>query len=387
MDLSRAAPRHRHLRMAVAIGLFALLLALLVVQIVVEPRLAADPLLLYLSVVACALAGASRPLPLVAAAGMALLTIGLDVTGIEITESPFAVFLAVLIVAFHAGERLNGWRSVAALALLLAAELFVGVAAGIRPMGEWAAAMVANAALWSVGVAVRRARQRADTLADDLDAAERRAGERERQAVELERARIARELHDVIAHSVAVMTVQAGAAETALAGDPARVRDALRAIQETGRRTVDDLRHLLGLLRESPEAADDPQPGLDRLSALADEVTAAGLPVRIDIRGDRVPVSPGLDVAAYRIVQEALTNALRHGDASGADVTVEYAPSSLRLVVENSRAADSPDGRRGFGLVGMRERAAVFGGQLESGVTSTGRYRVTARLPLSGPRP
>ena len=381
MLLMRRDGRGRYVGPALA----GVLLALLAAQLAVEPTLGADSLLVAFSVVACVLAGASRQLPFVGAAGVALLTVALDMAGIEVTEAPFAVFLAVLVVAFHAGERLEGTGAVGALILLLAAELLVGMTAGMSPMDEWAAAMVANAALWTVGVVVRRVGGRADRLAGHLAEVERGVEERQRQAIEMERARIARELHDVIAHSVAVMTVQAGAAETALGGELDRAREALEAIQETGRRTVEDLRHLLGVLRESPDVGSDPQPGLHRLDELADEVAAAGLPVRLDVRGPRVPLSPGLDVAAYRIVQEALTNALRHGSSSGADVSVEYTPSALNIVIEND-AAEAIVVRPGHGLTGMQERAAVFGGRLEFGATAAGSFRVSALLPLDGAR-
>src|SRR5262249_38898718 len=155
------------------------------------------------------------------------------------------------------------------------------------------------------------------------------------EAVEVERARIARELHDVIAHSVTLMTVQAGAGELVLEDNPARTREALRAVQDTGRRTVEDLRRLLGLMREGDGTLADPGRSLAGLPFPAGRIPAAGLPVDVTVRGRPAAVSPGLDAAAYRIVQEALTNALRHADAERASVRISYEPSMLRIVVED----------------------------------------------------
>jgi signal transduction histidine kinase len=224
---------------------------------------------------------------------------------------------------------------------------------------------------------------------------ERRAGHREREreestraAVEAERARIAADLHDVIAHSVSVMTVQAGAARLLLAESPERARKPLEAIEETGRQALTEMRRLLGILRtEADETGLAPQPGMADLRALLDRVRQAGLPVELAIEGGPEYLPPGIDLAAYRIVQEALTNALEHADRARARVTVRYRQGALELEV----ADDGPGGRGGGdlrgGLVAMRERVSVYGGNLDAGPRTGGGYAVSAHLPLTGVQP
>jgi signal transduction histidine kinase len=211
-------------------------------------------------------------------------------------------------------------------------------------------------------------------------------GERERQlAVEEERSRIARELHDVIAHSVSVMTVQAGAAEAMLAVDPAQALEPVRAVQETGRQALVEMKRLVGMLREADEEVGlAPQPRVTELDALAAKVAEAGLPVFVSISGAPRPLPLGLDLSAYRIVQEALTNALKHAGASRADVTLRYGDRELELEICDDGSGAAAAGGTGHGLVGMRERAAVFGGSLEAGARAGGGFRVRALLPFEG---
>jgi signal transduction histidine kinase len=228
--------------------------------------------------------------------------------------------------------------------------------------------------------------------------------EREREsaahtAVEAERARIARELHDIVSHNVSIMVVQAGAAREVFATMPAEAAAALLAVEDRGRDAMTELRHLLGLLAPSQSGEDDtdlsPQPTLSRLSPLIDRIAFAGLPVEVRISGEPRPLPAGIDLTAYRIVQEALTNALKHGDGVKAEVTVRYADQYLRVEVLNSgpsvlsgsrpapkeRAADTRDGA-GRGLLGLRERVAVYGGHLDARRRLGGGYRVRARIPL-----
>jgi signal transduction histidine kinase len=225
--------------------------------------------------------------------------------------------------------------------------------------------------------------------------------ERERQsaadsAVQAERARIAHELHDIVSHNVSLMVVQAGAARDVLATMPGEVATALLAIENAGRDTMTELRHLLGLLAPSAGGDElDPQPGLSRLSTLIDRISFAGLPVEVRISGERRQLPPGVDTTAYRIVQEALTNALKHGDRSQAEVSIRYAERSLRVEVLNGGpsvlSGDSPPasaGKRdgaGRGLLGLRERVAVYGGHLDARRRLGGGYRVRARIPLDSP--
>jgi signal transduction histidine kinase len=225
---------------------------------------------------------------------------------------------------------------------------------------------------------------------------------RSRWAVAAERSRIARELHDVVAHSVSVMVVQAGAARRTVAASPGQAATALGQIESTGRQALVELRRLLGLLRDDDGQATDaalaPQPSLANLESLAAAAREAGLPVEVSVEGEPRPLPAGVDLSAYRIVQEALTNALRHGGSDRARVLVCYREHDLELQIHNggvesaggrqSSDSDRPDGRSGHGLIGMRERVAMFGGTLEAGTRPGGGYRVAARLPLdSGAHP
>ncbi len=210
-----------------------------------------------------------------------------------------------------------------------------------------------------------------------------------------------------MSHNVSLMVVQASAAREVLGTMPDEAATALRAVEDAGRGAMTDLRHLLGVLAPSPDGEDVeedeggtatvqvPQPGLDRLGTLVDRVSFAGLPVEVRISGEPRPLPQGVDVTAYRIVQEALTNALRHGDGGKAEVTVRYADHALRVEVLNTgpsvltgEAPPRPVGQgqgAGRGLLGLRERVAVYGGDLDARRRLGGGYRVRARIPLDRP--
>jgi signal transduction histidine kinase len=218
-----------------------------------------------------------------------------------------------------------------------------------------------------------------------------------RRAVSEEQARIARELHDVLAHSVSVIVVQAGAAGDVFDARPDQARAALRSIEGAGREALRELRRLLTGVRiddggaarpAGTDAPMPPQPGVDRVDELAEPLRAAGLRVVVTREGPASPLPPGVDISAYRIVQEALTNTLRHAQATAANVTLRYCPDAVEIdVVDDGRG---PTGRTGdgpgFGLIGMNERAASLGGTLEAGPTAHGGYRIHARLPLDATR-
>ncbi|MFI9360858.1 sensor histidine kinase [Kitasatospora sp. NPDC053057] len=230
--------------------------------------------------------------------------------------------------------------------------------------------------------------------------------EREREsaasaAVDAERARIASELHDIVSHNVSLMVVQAGAAREVLATMPEEAAAAMAAVEAAGRDAMTELRHLLGLLAPAADGSEEPepegfapQPSLSRLGPLIDRFAFAGLPVEVRISGEPRPLPGGIDVTAYRIVQEALTNALKHGDGVTAEVTVRYADHYLRVEVLNSGpsvlsgssalAPKQADGA-GRGLLGLRERVAVYGGDFDARRRLGGGYRVRARIPLDRP--
>jgi signal transduction histidine kinase len=205
-----------------------------------------------------------------------------------------------------------------------------------------------------------------------------------RAAIAEERARIARELHDVVAHSVSVMTVQAGAASHTLDPAETELHEALESIETAGRQALMELRRLLGILRQSDEAPSlTPVPGLAQLDTLVQQVRDAGLAVSLRIEGRIVPLAPGVDLAAYRIVQEALTNSLKHGGPATAEVVVTYGRHQLELeVLDDGHLGDSGGNGTGHGLVGMRERVTLYGGVLEAGPRQQGGFAVHAWLPL-----
>jgi len=211
-----------------------------------------------------------------------------------------------------------------------------------------------------------------------------------RRAVAAERASIARELHDVIAHNVSVMVVQAGANRVNPPAGPAAATQAFASIEATGRQALSETRRLLGLMRRDGERQSPaPQPGLEHLTALAEQVRKAGLPVTVLVRGDPRPLPAGLNLSAYRIIQEALTNVLKHAGPAATEVLVRYLDRELQIQVTDHGppALRAPGGRKGsgHGLIGMRERVALYGGQLEVGPLPSGGFRVRACLPLEPP--
>ena len=219
------------------------------------------------------------------------------------------------------------------------------------------------------------------TLATELHDEHRREAE---AAVAAERARIARELHDVIAHSLSVMVVQAGVVEQLLRSDPERAGRATMSIQEIGEQTSAELRRLLGLIRTSEDAAQlAPQPGLAQLPRLVEQLRAAGQAVQLHTAGTPRALPPGVDLAAHRIVQEALTNARKHAPAAPTTVTVRYGPHDVTLTVTNEGPATGrhSGAESGYGLIGMRERCALYGGHLSIAPTSAG-FAIEAVLPI-----
>jgi signal transduction histidine kinase len=209
-----------------------------------------------------------------------------------------------------------------------------------------------------------------------------------RNAVTEERVRIARELHDVVAHGIGVISVQANAAEAALDHDPELAREPLLTIRQTSREALEEMRRLLVLLRTDDDPQPRPQPGLGDLGQLVDSMRGAGLPVTVEVRGEPVHLAPGIDLSAYRIVQESLTNALKHAGAAPTTVEIDYRSSELAITVLNALTelvGTSPRTGTGHGLVGVRERVGSVGGELLAGPEEDGRYGVRVRLPYGDP--
>jgi signal transduction histidine kinase len=234
--------------------------------------------------------------------------------------------------------------------------------------------------------AIRERELRAQAFAERAALLERERELHAREAVADERARIARELHDLVAHHVSVMVVQAGAERHALGSEQPGTREALGSIEQAGRQALAEARRLLGMLRRSGEDDGlDPQPGLEQIDVLVDHVERAGLPVTVTVEGDRVALPAGVDLCAYRVIQEGLTNALKHAGPACAQVRLRYVPEALDIEVrDDGRGAGSLNGDgAGHGLIGMRERVALYGGQLETGPGERGGFRVRARIPLA----
>jgi signal transduction histidine kinase len=244
-------------------------------------------------------------------------------------------------------------------------------------IGNYIFAGAIFASAWLAGFILRGRRLRTDALERDHE-------QRARAAVVDERARIARDLHDAVAHSMSVIAVQAGAERLALPEEAASTRDVLLSIEETTRQALVEMRRLVEMLREDDEElALAPQPSLAHLELLANQVREAGLPVELEIEGEPRALPPGIDLSAYRIVQEALTNALKHAGPACARVTVRYAPTQIELEVSDDGAGSATRaGGGGHGLVGMRERVAVFGGELEASPRVGGGFCLRATLPL-----
>jgi signal transduction histidine kinase len=308
-------------------------------------------------------------------AALALLT---DAVEWPLTAN-LAVFIALYSVAAHAGRRrarVGGAIGMAAAWLATSREH------GSTP-GDYVLITMLIASIWAAGFALRGWRLRAAALEDRALVLEREREEKARAAVAEERERIARDLHDVIAHCVSLMVVQAGAERRVLADGQGSTREVLLSIEQTGRQALVEMRRLVEMLdrRDEPLGL-APQPSVEQLGQLVEQVREAGLPVELRVIGEPEPLSPGVELSAYRIVQEGLTNALKHAGPAHARVTVRYGDHRLELEVADDGHAPAAGDGGGHGLVGMRERAALFGGTLQAGPRADGGYAVRATLPL-----
>ena len=323
---------------------------------------------------------------------------------------PHAVLLIVAFVSAATAELTTGpWVQVAAVALasfscgVLARDrtrsaLIVLAIAGLTALGFYAQDVELFEALvfpfavvvpsWLVGDVLRSRRIEDARRAEAAERSLREQEERFRAAAADERRHVARELHDVVAHAVSVMVIQAGAARQVVRTSPDRAEESLLAVEASGREAMAELRSYLGVLdNDDPEAGLAPQPGIDQLAALIDRVREAGLPAELEVDGTPRPLPTSLDVTVYRIVQEALTNALRYARRAATLVHLSYEPEVLRVEVLDdgpsvpSEAAEASEGS-GRGIIGMQQRAALVGGRVEAGPRIGGGYAVRAWLPL-----
>ena len=292
-----------------------------------------------------------------------------------------SLFFVLLLAAWAAGSLLNVRQAVLASALVLVAGWTVMLRAPGIPWTEMLWITFPLLGVFAVAAATSRRGERARLAEERAERTEQEA----RQAVAEERSRITRELHDILAHSVSVMTVQASAVRRMLTPEQEREREALVTVEETGRKALAEMRRLLGIMRAEEEvAALSPQPGLATLPMLVEHVRRSGLPVELSVEGEPVELPAGVDLSAYRIVQEALTNTLKHAGPAHAWVNVRYVGDDLEIEVVNDGRGQSESDGRGHGLVGMRERAALYGGELQSGPLPGGGFKISARLPVAG---
>lgn len=314
-------------------------------------------------------------LTLIAVAAASEVTLGVSVS------QPLVPLVLLVVSLYSVAVHEPRARAAAGLGVMTSAGFVMSLdhhGRGVR-LGNFLFGLVIMVSAWSVGRVVLVRTQTAGALA-------RRADQLELEmivAVADERARIARELHDVIAHSVSVMVVQAGAAQAVLLRDPAGALEPLAAVQQTGRAALVEMGRLVGLLREGGEELGfAPQPGLGRVDELVTQMRDAGLPVELRIEGVQRPVPLGVDLSAYRVVQEALTNALKHGGRAQTEVWLRYGDDSLEIEVLDDGSPTGNGHAGGHGLVGMRERVSIFGGDFSAGPRSGGGFAVHARLPL-----
>jgi signal transduction histidine kinase len=241
---------------------------------------------------------------------------------------------------------------------------------------------------WVAGYALRERAEQAEAAEERAAQAEREREAAARVAVAEERSRIARELHDIVAHAVSVMVLQVGAVRHKLPDALAADRDALRGVERAGRTALAEMRRLLAAMRrEGDEAELVPQPGLDGLDSLLAEIGRAGLPVQLHVDGQPLPLPRGVDLSAYRIVQEGLTNALKHAHASDADVTVRYRPDELEIEVRDNGQGNTTSDGLGHGLIGVGERVKIYGGKMSAGTASSGGFVLSTSLPLDQDEP
>ncbi|GIH90138.1 two-component sensor histidine kinase [Planobispora siamensis] len=324
-----------------------------------------------------------RQRPLEVFAAVSLISFVQWCFGLEPNPANLAVLIAMYAVAAYRPLR---W----AVAAGLVAELGLALSFGRIPtepdFETWASTSVFVVAIWIAGIYANTRRRYLEGLEERAERAERERDQQARLAAAAERARIARELHDVVAHNVSVIIVQADGAGYAIDRDPEQARRAVQAISVTGRRALAEMRRMVGVLRADEGGAEDyaPQPGLPELEDLIARVRSSGLPVEMRVTGEPQELPEGEQLTVYRIVQEALTNTLKHGGpGTRASVEMEYGVRELVVrVSDDGRGAAALRRPGGHGLVGMRERAAMFGGTVEAGPRPGGGFEVVAHLPV-----
>jgi len=324
--------------------------------------------------------------PFAAPAANWLVAVAVSFIDGQLVVTPVSAFISAMIASFLLGNLSDARRARIGLAIVVCGAAIVVYNKPGHPRGQVILIQVLFAIVWCAGLALRE-------RAGHAEAAEQRAtrAEHEREAAACiaaaeERARIARELHDTIAHAVSVMVLQVGAVRHKLPDVHSEHKNALRDVEQTGRTALTDMRLLLDAMRDSGGYGAElaPQPGLDRLGRLLDEIGRSGLPVRLRVTGDCFPLPGGLNISAYRIIQEGLTNVLKHAQAGEAVVSLGYAPAELTIQVQdNGQGLALGHGHRpGHGLIGIRERVRLYDGEMSTSTPEGGGFLLGVRLPL-----
>jgi signal transduction histidine kinase len=330
---------------------------------------------------------ARRRFPFAAPVALWLLAASVSFVDGWLVTFTFSVTVAGMAAALLLGHLREDVEARLGLAIVIGAAAIVVYNSPDHAAGEFIFVPALFAIGWLAGYALRERAAQADAAEVRATQAELERDAASRIAVAEERSRIARELHDIVAHAVSVMVLQVGAVRHRLPDALGPDREALQNVEQAGRTALTEMRRLLGAMREDGEQVDlAPQPGLDRVQSLLDEVRRAGLPVELHIEGEPVRLPPAIDLSAYRIVQEGLTNALKHAHAGHADVTVRYAPDEVQIVVRDD-GAGATGNDAGYGLAGMRERVKIYGGEMSAGRANGGGFVLHTSLPLPGGRP
>jgi signal transduction histidine kinase len=292
-------------------------------------------------------------------------------------------FAAGLAAALLLGQLADDLQARLGLAVVIGGSAIVVYNDPTHAAGEFIFTSLLVAISWLVGFALRERAQQAEAAEGRARQAELEREARARVAVAEERARIARELHDVVAHAMSVMVLQVGAVRHRLPAQLAEDRDALEGVEQAGRRALAEMRRLLGAMRREDDELDlAPQPSLASLDALLEQVRRAGLPVHVHVEGKPVALPTAIDLSAYRVIQEGLTNALKYARATRADVTVHYAPDTLELEVRDDGNGGGTGDGGGYGLLGIRERVKIYGGDMTAGPAPDRGFILRTRLPL-----
>src|SRR2546421_3360449 len=374
-------PRGKSLDLIVAAGLVVLgQVELWVGNVITGPKALVAPLVILIA----GSVAVRRRWPL-----MVVSVVTISVAAIAIVAgSPDAV--AVGVAYFCALYGLAVWTDTRGFLTGCGVVFGSNAVSAVGPHRSWRDVLV-----WSVvsGIAMLIARRavrdrqlQAEALAAHAELLEREQELRAHEAVAEERARMARELHDLVAHNVSVMVVQAGAERHALGDEQASTRDALTSIEQAGRQALAEARRLLGMLRRKSTSEDlEPQPSIDQIDLLVEQVARAGLQVKLEVEGEPGPLPAGVDLCAYRVVQEGLTNALKHAGPAQTEVVLRYAPQSFEVEIrDDGRGSSDLSGEgAGHGLIGMRERVTLYGGELKAGPREGGGFEIHAHLPLA----